>query len=371
MVLIVGLRLFIPGTKAPGGNFLHVLELCRGLRGFQDQIELKILTDAETQPVFATEVGDRFLVQGCSGNPTMSQASRAIVETARKLRPDILHRPAGQLPLARLPCRTVVSIADLNFTVLKTPWHKRAYKELSYWWTLRRADAVSCISEYTARETRKRYPWAAGKVFAVPLGTNPLPAPDFSAADRVPGPFWLTFGHRRHKNVETIIRALAREESLSRAGTRLVVVGKGTYAEQELPALAGSLGFAERLTVVGNLTPAQLAGLYQRALGLAFMSHYEGFGLPVLEAMNAGIPVISSDVCSLPEVAGDAAVLLGPDDEAGLMAGLNSLTFDQARRRDLITRGAGRVKLFSWNEMARKTVAIYRQVAGSSGTAPG
>ena len=127
--------------------------------------------------------------------------------------------------------------------------------------------------------------------------------------------------------------------------------------------LVNSMGLKDRVVFHGFIEDKNLPSLYCGALGLVFPSLYEGFGLPVVEAMACGIPVLTSNTTSLPEVAGDAAILVNPESVDEIKTGIEKLVSDQALRANLIAKGLERVKLFSWDGVAARVQAVLDEVA--------
>jgi glycosyltransferase involved in cell wall biosynthesis len=144
---------------------------------------------------------------------------------------------------------------------------------------------------------------------------------------------------------------------------RLVLAGSAGYGAEEIDAKIGAARSRERIRLTGYVAPAELAQWYARATIFAFPSLDEGFGMPVLEAMAAGVPVIAGNRSALPEVAGDAAWLVDPEDTGELAAALVALTRDPDRRADLSRRGLARAAEFSWAEAVEKTWQVYRELA--------
>jgi glycosyltransferase involved in cell wall biosynthesis len=140
----------------------------------------------------------------------------------------------------------------------------------------------------------------------------------------------------------------------------LVIAGKQGWLYEETIAQARELGTAVQF--IGGVLPEDLPALYSAARLFVLPSVYEGFGLPVLEAMACGTPVVCSQASSLPEVAGDAALLVEPYDVDGLAAALQRALSDEALRRQMIERGLGQAARFSWAKAARETLAVYRAV---------
>lgn len=197
-------------------------------------------------------------------------------------------------------------------------------------------------------------PLAAADTGAEPAG-EPVLRERFGLGDR---PVVLSVSAKRpHKNLAALVRAVAALP----AGQRpvLVIPGYRTPHEAELAELAAGLGVAEDLRMPGWIDAAELEGLYAMARACVLPSRYEGFGLPVLEAMRRGVPVACSDRSSLPEVAGGAALLFDPDDQGAVQGALGQLMADAALRERLSAAGRERAALFSWQASAEATAESY------------
>jgi len=166
------------------------------------------------------------------------------------------------------------------------------------------------------------------------------------------------------KNVGTLVEAFGRLAQPVRDAHDLVLVGD-FRRRPELRERAAALGIEKQTKFPGVVDDNRLIELYQQAALFVFPSRYEGFGLPVLEAMACGCPVISSNASSLPEVAGDAAILVEPDDVAGFSREMERVLSDRRIQRDLSEKGAARAAQFSWDRTARETIAVYRKVVGN------
>lgn len=360
LVLMHALRLAEGLHGHLGGNFYHVQHLAKAIHATSD-VRLIVLTDEGSHGALAESSPELELLPARARGSGVLAADRQVLEACEHLRPDLYHRPTGQLPFSRLPCRTVVSIADLNFRTLPMRWTRRLYKEVSYRWTVRRADRITCVSEFTRSEVIRHLHVSPQRLSVVPHGTIELAPAHQGLADTVEGPFWLTFGHQEHKNVETVLRAL--ELRRGQSGTfreKVVVVGRSAHIDQVLRPMVAAMGLTDAVLFPGRVDEPSLHGLYRRAIGLLFLSRYEGFGLPVLEAMGSGCPVVSSNACSLPEVVGDAAIVLPPDDSAGVCEAMRRLTSEPELREQLVTRGRARAREFTWARAAHQTVSIYR-----------
>jgi glycosyltransferase involved in cell wall biosynthesis len=356
-VLINGLRLDEGPRHSLTGNYYHLEAMARAMVEL-DAIRLRVLCDEYTRDPLAAALGEGHLVCRPLKGGGVLAADAVVARAVRELGPDVYHRPNGQLPFQRLPCRKVATISDLNFTVVPMPLAKRLYKEVSFRWTVLKADYITCISRFTAESIPRWTRLKPRHLEAIPSGVNPMPPGDDGLLPEGGEPWWITFAHQAHKNVEACLRALATDSGLG----RLLVVGDSPWVEAVLKPLAGQLGVEARVRFLGRVSRPQLASLYRHAHGLLFMSRYEGFGLPILEAMSQDCPVICSNCGSLPEVAGDAAVVLGPDDVPGLAAAMRRLLTEPAFRSEFQSRGRHHCRRFTWNECARRTIGVYRQV---------
>ena len=156
----------------------------------------------------------------------------------------------------------------------------------------------------------------------------------------------MTFGYERRKNVEGCIKALAIAVHKKLLKARLVVVGSCPHRES-LETLAANEGVSDLVSLVGRISNGELRFLYQTAIGLMFLSKHEGFGLPILEAMAEGCPVIASNVFSVPEVMGDAGPVFAVDDYGGVAAAMFRLATDRPYRDGLVVKGYLNTERFS------------------------
>jgi len=295
----------------------------------------------------------------------------AVPAAARRAGAELLHEPHYTLPLG-WSGPSVVTIHDLihiRFAHLQRPG-VALYARLVAGAAVRRARVVACDSEATRRDVQELLGAPAERLRVVPLGVSPGIAraaaeetSRFRAARGLPGDYVLYVGARkRHKNLELLLRAWATMH----AGERppLVLSGK---AFEPLARLAALLRVGESLHFARELHgEAELSCLYSGASLLVQPSLAEGFGLPPLEAMACGTPVLASDAGSLPEVLGDAAVLLPPREPAAWAAEIVRLLSDQAARSGLVARGRARAAGFTWERTAERTRAIYAEALGAT-----
>jgi glycosyltransferase involved in cell wall biosynthesis len=223
---------------------------------------------------------------------------------------------------------------------------------------LRRAAAVVCGSAATARDLAERFP-GAGAARVVPLAAGERFANVGPARE---GPYVLAVGTLEpRKNLPRLIEAYAGLPEHVRAGRPLLLAGAVGWDEGEtLAAVAEHDGLVRRL---GYVPEAELPALYRGADVVCYVSLYEGFGLPVLEAMGCGAAVLASDTSALPEVGGDAVRYADPTDVESIRSGLAGLLADPSARAELGRRGAERAREFSWERTARDTLAVLERAA--------
>lgn len=169
------------------------------------------------------------------------------------------------------------------------------------------------------------------------------------------------------KNIGTLLRVFKRLIDDKRLGdTNLVLVGtKGWKYQEIMNFLASSKELSSRVFFTGYIDDEDLSGIYSGATAFVYPSYYEGFGLPLLEAMQCGVPVISSNTSSMPEVVEDAGILLPPDDEEGIAASIMKLIEDPELRHELSQRSIQQSKKFSWEKCVEETIGIYRKAMDS------
>ena len=236
---------------------------------------------------------------------------------------------------------------------------------------IRRARRFVAISQATADDLAARFPAARARTDVIALaaderyaaaGAGSPPPAELLRRVGIDGPYVLGVGTLEpRKNLPRLIEAFATLPEGVRAGRRLVLVGATGWDTDE--TLASIARHADVVRTLGHVAEDDLPALYRGADLMACPSLYEGFGLPVLEAMAAGAPVLTSDRSSLPEVAGDAAILVDPTDTAAIRAGLQRALTDRGLREQLAVRGRERARDFSWERCARETIAVLERAA--------
>jgi glycosyltransferase involved in cell wall biosynthesis len=222
------------------------------------------------------------------------------------------------------------------------------------------ADLVLCVSEATREDLLRVYGELTAPVVVVPSGVSGRFSRAGAVLNGLPDKYLLHVGARSsYKNFELLLDAFA-ESSIGHPDLHLAVVGGGPPSDREQRKIA-ELGLSHRIAW-RQVTDEQLPTVYQQASAVILPSRYEGFGLPVLEAMKAGAPVIAGDTAVFREVAGDAAIFFDIDDSDELAAAIDRLLKDSQLAQLLVDRGQLRAADFSWSRTARLTAAAYRSV---------
>jgi alpha-1,3-rhamnosyl/mannosyltransferase len=231
---------------------------------------------------------------------------------------------------------------------------------------VRRAAAFIAISNATAAALRHRSPAAGARTVVAPLAVAPAPPIEADEAGRLPAAgFVLAVGTLEpRKNLPRLVEAYSRLDRDLQMGHPLVVVGPRGWSTGETLDALDMLG--NRCTLLGHVSEAALAELYRRCALFCYPSLGEGFGLPVIEAMAAGAPVLTSNVSSLPEVGGSAAEYIDPRDVASIAAGLQGLLCDAPRRALMSRAGRERAAEFSWASFAKAVLEVLQAASKRS-----
>ncbi|MPZ48316.1 MAG: glycosyltransferase [Dehalococcoidia bacterium] len=288
----------------------------------------------------------------------------------------LLHSTHHTTPIVYLPCPSVVTIHDATFFVLPQRYTlvRRLYFQLNTWLSVRRARAIIVPSRSSTDDLRTYLHPPAQRIHITPEGVDsgfhPLDKAECVRLARerygLPEGYLLSVGTREPgKNRPTLLRAFRHLLDQGR-DLHLAIVGQDGWRSHEDEAALHELGLSGRVRFTGYVPQADLPALYNAASVFVFPSLYEGFGLPPLEAMACGTPVVTSNVSSLPEVVGDATLLIDPLDAGAIAAAVARILDQPALAETLRQVGLDRAAGFSWEDCAAATLSVYRQVLGET-----
>lgn len=290
---------------------------------------------------------------------------------------DVLHVQFTAPPFC--PCPVVVSVHDLSFEHLPHTFRRRSRTQLrlTVRHSARRADRILTLSEHTRRDVIETYKIDPAKIIAIPLAAPDHfgPVTDDKELQRVrhiygiDGDYVLSVGSiQPRKNLARLIEAYAalRSSHTENRFPKLVIVGKKGWLYDETLRTLETTGVKDSIVLTGYVPDSDLPALYSGALCFVYPSYFEGFGLPPLEAMKCGTPVLVGNTTSLPEVVGDAGLKVDPFDVAAIAGGIGELINNSQLRRELSTKGLERARLFDWQTTARQTLKVYEEVARKS-----
>ena len=272
------------------------------------------------------------------------------------------------------PCRTVVTIHDISFEFHPECFHPvdRKRMQLLIPFSARKSDHVVTVSEYSKKQLVERYRLPSEKVTVTyeSIGKQFRVIEDRAQLEAVlrhfslKTPYILAVGNLQpRKNMPRLIRAFARLRQKGLIEHALVLVGQLAWQGEEILSEIQARGVAPHVVTTGYVSEDHLVALYNGADFFVYPSLYEGFGLPVLEAMSCGTPVITSVTTSLPEVAGDAALYVDPLSDTDIESALLKLASNAELRRTLKNKGFRQAQLFTTKRFAEQTLAIFRKVA--------
>jgi len=303
----------------------------------------------------------------CPISPFSIRQQWAVPRHLHRIRAALYHSPYYLMPY-RPGVPTVFTCYDL--IPLIYPEHFSAPQRLIYRMThmlaVHTAQAILTISETTKADLLRHFRVNCRKIFVTPLSADPHLAPQSEesiAAVRskygLPDRYILYLGSNKpHKNLIRLIAAFAQSASKN----KLVIAGHWDNRHQEPRRYVEQYDLQEQVVFAGPVSEADLPALYSGAVLFVFPSLYEGFGLPVLEAMACGAPVACSNTPGLQEAAGDAAILFDPLDVESLTEAIISVVADEELRQDLRAKGMAQAARFSWEQTAQATLAVYDQV---------
>ncbi|HSL23359.1 MAG TPA: glycosyltransferase family 1 protein [Vicinamibacterales bacterium] len=322
-----------------------------------------------------SELGPNFSAAPDTSRPYSMAEQFTVPLDLRRHKVDLLHEPHYVLP-PLIPCRAVVTIHDcihLRFPQYLPSRLAHAYARTFLWTATHQADKIITVSHASKRDILQYFRIPPEKIEVIYNGISDRfrTPPSDEQMERVRqryqliDPFVLYAGNiRPHKNLERLIDAFYELRGEGFGHLKLLIIGDEISKYATLRRAVHRHKLHKHVRFLGFVSDDTLAALYRLAAVFVFPSLYEGFGLPPLEAMASGTPVVTSNVSSLPEVVGDAALLVDPYDTAAIGGAVKLVLTDETLREDLRRRGFARAAEFSWARAAERVRAIYAEVAG-------
>jgi glycosyltransferase involved in cell wall biosynthesis len=350
----------------------YVRNLLRHLSRLDHSTEYVVLCQHRDCAI-TQELGENFrTVSESSPAYSIREQFKVPLDLSRE-RPDLFHAPHYVLP-PLTPCKSVVTIHDcihLRFPQYLPNRLAYAYARASMWIATHRATRVLTVSEASKRDILEFFHVPERKIDVIPNAIdecfNQVPAEEEVAMVReryqLDDPFVLYAGNiKPHKNLERLIEAFHTFRRRGFDDVKLLIIGDQISKYATLRHAVHRLKLHKYVRFLGFVPDRTLAVLYRLAAVFVFPSLYEGFGLPPLEAMASGTPVITSNVSSLPEVVGDAALLIDPYDPEAIADAIRQVLSDSSLREDLRDRGFARARHFSWERSITRVREIYDEV---------
>jgi glycosyltransferase involved in cell wall biosynthesis len=351
----------------------YVRNLLLELAKIDQTTEYVVITRPEDTSV-AASVGENFrAVADASGHYSLAEQI-SIPLTVRREKLDLLHAPHYVLPVLT-PSRSVVTIHDcIHLMFPQYLRHRRvgyAFARASLYTAAHKSDRIFTVSEQSKRDILKFFDVPPDKIVVTPnaiddrFSVPPSEEHVVNTRERyqLSYSYLLYVGNiKPHKNLERLIEAFHLVRQQGRSELELIIIGDEISKLQSLRRAVHKYDIHRYVRFLGYVPDKTLAVLYRLASVFVFPSLYEGFGLPPLEAMASGTPVVTSNVSSLPEVVGDAAVLVDPYSAEAIAEGIISVLRSTHLREDLRRRGLERVKAYSWARSVKRVHEIYGEV---------
>jgi glycosyltransferase involved in cell wall biosynthesis len=370
---------FIPGKM--GGTETYFRNLVHSLQRINQDNNYKIICDSSsnkgvfafTNTSFETKVyryakpSSGWFIRGVLKNTLSIDIFKLALDG---LKMDLIHYPFTVLSPMGLKTPTVLTFWDMQHEFYPEffPGEELQRRRASYKPSAERATRIIVSADFTKRCLVEKYEIDAGKIDVVytGYGQDYRVIDDMAALERIKSKHGLdrpflyypaaTWPHKNHK---TLLAALKILKDRNLFDGLLVLTGIAKQSQDETVNGIERHGLSEMVRLLGYLPYEELPYLYNLACALVFPSLFEGFGIPLVEAMACGCPVVSSNTTSLPEVLGDAGVMFDPHSAEDMAEKINSVWGDEARRREMRAKGLERVKLFNWDDTARRTLDVY------------
>ncbi|NOZ46109.1 MAG: glycosyltransferase family 4 protein [Chlorobi bacterium] len=286
-----------------------------------------------------------------------------IKKLLKKIKADLFFSPDGYLSL-RSNVMSIAAIHDINFVhrPQDLPFLTRVYYNFFFPLFAKKAHRIVTVSEYSKQDISKSYGVESSKIDVVYNGANEIYTPVKTDVKKQieenisnGKPYFIFVGalHPR-KNVSGLLKAFDKYKSDTQSNIKLIIVGEKMFKNSELSNVFAKMTFKKDVVFVGRLSAVQLKKVIAGALALIFVPFFEGFGIPLVEAMKCDVPILASNVTSIPEVCGNAAIYANPYDINSIAEGMKKLVADERLRTNLIKQGRIQSSKFSWDKTAEK-----------------
>jgi glycosyltransferase involved in cell wall biosynthesis len=289
----------------------------------------------------------------------------------KKMKLDVFHEPCFIPPVFK-KCPTVITVHDVSHRIVPHCFtlKNRLYIDMLLGKSLQAADSIITVSESSKNDIISNYKVSAKKIRVIYEGVNDRfrkksnseEIEDTKRFYNIKGNFILNISLiTPRKNLVSLIRAFYLLKKSKKIDYQLVIVGRKGWLYDDIFKEVIKLKLEEDVVFCGHAPSEHLVHLYNAASAFVYPSLYEGFGLPILEAMACGCPVVTSNISSMPEVCGDAALLVNPKNIEEIAYAVNRVIVDTDLRRDLINKSSERIKFFSWQKAATETLSVYKE----------
>ena len=285
---------------------------------------------------------------------------------------DLFFSPTHYSPLFS-SCPQIISILDVSYKLFPEMFPKKDLLKLALWGKLsiRRAKKIITISNSSKNDIINEYRILANKVEVIPLGIKDVNASDMNKSEfiekyNLKNPYVLFVGTLQpRKNIAKLIEAFAKLETENlklKTSLDLVIVGRKGWDYEKILEAPDKFGVSERVKFLEDVTNEDLPLFYKNAEVFVLPSLYEGFGLPILEAMQYDCPVVTSNVSSLPEAGGDAAIYFDPNNAEDIAEKIEKVISDPKLREEMVRKGKEQIKKFSWEKSAKDVIRIFETI---------
>ncbi len=285
----------------------------------------------------------------------------ALPKALKKIRPDIFISPDAYNSLAS-PFKSLMVIHDLNFVhhPEMMPWLPQKYYNYFTPRYVRKADRILTVSQFSKQDIIKQYGIDPAKIDVTCNGANSLYAPISEKQQQLTRqkisqghPYFIFVGALNpRKNITGLFKAFDLFVGETASDNCLVVVGEKMFRSRDIEKAYAAMAHKNQVIFTGRLEPEELKNVMGAALALTFVPFFEGFGIPIVEAFRAGVPVITSNITAMPEVAGEAAFLVSPFQTKEIAEAMKKITFVPDLRKKLVEKGFQRSRIFSWDKTA-------------------